>query len=78
MYLKPITPDEVREIFDHVDNKYSSGDDDISNILIKISSSITILYLTQIINKSFKAGIFPDELKKAKLIPLHKDGSKIT
>ena len=34
MYLKPMTPDEVREIFDHVDNKYSSGDDDISNILI--------------------------------------------
>ena len=77
MYLKPITVDEVKEIIDHLDNKYSSGDDDISNVIVKLSSSITIPYLTHIINKSFEEGIFPDELKKAKVIPLHKDGSKL-
>ena len=76
MYLKPITVDEVREIIDHLDNKYSSGDDDISNVIVKLSSSITIPYLTQI-NKSFAESKFPDELKKAKVIPLHKDGSKL-
>ena len=65
MYLKPITVDEVREIIDHLDDKYSSGDDDISNVIVKLSSSITIPYLTQIINKSFEEGIFPDEIKKA-------------
>ena len=77
MYLKPITIDEVREIIDNLDNKYSSGDDDISNVIVKLSSSVTIPYLTQIINKSFEEGIFPDDLKKAKVIPLHKDGSKL-
>ena len=77
MYLKPISVNEVREIIDNLDNKFSSGDDDISNVLVKLSSDVTIPYLTQIINKSFEEGIFPDDLKKAKVIPLHKDGSKL-
>ena len=77
MYLKPITCDEVREIIDNLDNKFSSGDDDISNVIVKLSSNVTIPYLTQIINLSFEEGIFPDDLKKAKVIPLHKDGSKL-
>ena len=76
MYLKPISVNEVREIIDNLDNKFSSGDDDISNVLVKLSSDVTIPYLTQIINKSFE-GIFPDDLKKAKVIPLHKEGSKL-
>ena len=66
MFLKPITVDEVRDIIDHLDNKYSSGDDDISNVIVKLSSSITIPYLTQIINKFFAEGTFPDELKRRK------------
>ena len=77
MYLKPITVDEVREIIDNLDSKFSSGVDDISNVIVKLSSNVTIPYLTQITNKSFEEGIFPDDLKKAKVIPLHKDGSKL-
>ena len=77
MYLKPITCDEVREIIDNLYNKFSSGDDDISNVIVKLSSNVTIPYLTEIINLSFEEGIFPDDLKKAKVIPLHNDGSKL-
>ena len=66
MYLKPITCDEVREIIDNLDNKFSSGDDDISSVIVKLSSNITIPYLTQIINKAFEEGIFPDDRKKPK------------
>ena len=76
MYLKPITCGEVREIIDNLDNKLSSGDDDFSYVIVKLSSIVTIPYLTQIINKSFEEGLFPDDLKKVKVIPLHKDGSK--
>ena len=76
-YLKPITCDEVREIIDNLDNKFSSGDNNISNVIVKISSNVTISYLTQIINKSFEEGIFPDYLKKAKVVPLQKDGSEL-
>ena len=74
MYLKPITCDEVREIIDNLDNKFSSGDNDISNVIVRLSSNVTIPYLTQIINLSFEEGIFPNDLKKAKVIHLHKDG----
>ena len=77
MYLKPITVEEVRGIIDNLDSKFSYGVDDISNVIVKLSSNVSIPYLTQIINKSFEEGIFPDDLKKAKVIPLHKDGSKL-
>ena len=46
-------------------------------VIVKLSSNITIPYLTQVINNSFEEGIFPDDLKKAIVIPLHKDGSKL-
>ena len=61
-YLKPVTCDEVREIIDNLYNKFSSGNDDISNVIVKLSSNVTIPYLTRIINKSFEGGIFPDDL----------------
>ena len=77
MYLRPITIDEVKEIIENRDNKFSSGDDDISNVIVKLSSNITIPYLTQVIIKSFEEGIFPDDLKEAIVIPLHRDGSKL-
>ena len=77
MYLKPITVDEVREITYNLDSKFSSGDDVLSNLIVKLSSNVTIPCLTQIITKSFKEGIFQNDLKKAKVVPLHKDESKL-
>ena len=77
MYLKPITCDEVRENIGSLDNEFSSGDDEISNVIVKLSSNVTIPYLTQIINEFFEENFFPDDLKKAKVNPLHMDGSKL-
>ena len=33
-------------------------------------------YLASIVNRSFAQGIFPEQLKLAKVIPIHKEGSK--
>ena len=33
MYLKQITIDEVKEIVENLDRNFSSGDDDISNVI---------------------------------------------
>ena len=52
MYLKPISVNEVREIIDNLDNKFSSGDNDITNVLVKLSSNVS--YLAQTINKFFE------------------------
>ena len=57
-------------------NKSFSGLDDIGNTLVKISSEVTVPYLTNLIDLSFIKGKFPKALAKAEVIPLHKDGDK--
>ena len=43
--------------------------------LLKILSSLIAKLLCTIVNEAFTTGIFPDDLKLAKVIPLHKKGS---
>ena len=59
-----------------LDNKPSSGLDNLSNILIKISSDITAPFLCDLINMLFREGVIPKSLAEAKIIPLHKEGVK--
>ena len=75
MYLVPATEQDILDI-QNLENKSSSGDDYISNLIIKTASTIIAPYLTYLINKSMNQGVFPDKLKKAKVIPLFKEGSK--
>ena len=42
-----------------------------------MSAPVTIEYITFLIILSFNRGEFPQELKKAKVFPLHKSGSKL-
>ena len=60
-----------------LDNKPSSGDDNLSNVLIKTSGSVTAVYLEYLINLSFSTGVFSDALSNAKVFPLHKEVSKV-
>ena len=76
MFLSEVTENEVEKIIDNLEKKASSGDDLINNIIVKTSKNETVEILTYLINRSFDEGIFPVSLKKAKVIPLHKDGSK--
>ena len=57
-------------------NKSSSGHDNVSDVLVKISPEVNIPYLTYLINLSFLNGTFPGALPTAKVIRLHKDGDK--
>ena len=65
----------------NLDNKSSSGVDDINNKLIKLSSDVINHYLVFLTIFSFEKGIFPKkaslELARARVLPLHKDGSKL-
>ena len=72
MYLYKTTAKEVGDISTNLDNKSSSGVDDISNILINLSSDVINPYLVFLINFSFDKGIFPKELARARVLPLHK------
>ena len=43
--------------------------------MLKVVADIIVIPLCRIINLSFSTGVFPDILKVAKVIPLHKGGS---
>ena len=78
MFLFQAKEREVAEIISNLENKFSSGDDDISNVLVKVSSPDTVRYLTFLINLSMNKGEFPKELKKEKLYRCTKMGLNLT
>ena len=77
MVFFPTNETEVLEIISKLDRKSSSGIDEISNTIVKTAAKSIVPYLTTIINQSLSSGLFPKELSKAKVLPLHKKGSKI-
>ena len=60
-----------------MDSSKSSDIYGISPKILKISSPIISPILCTLFNNSFNEGIFPSKLKYAKIIPLHKGGSKL-
>ena len=69
LILHPTTQQEVEKLIRNLPNKSSSGHDKVSNNLICSSISYP---LAIIFNQSISQGIFPDIMKIAKVIPLHK------
>ena len=69
---------EVESILNKFKPKSSSGHDQLSMRLIKKIKSSLATPLAHIINQSLTTGIFPDELKSAKVVPIYKkDDEKI-
>ena len=68
----------VLKVIQALKPKSSCGYDDISMKTIKYIAPALLESLTLIINQSLVTGIFPDKLKIAKVIPLHKkDDEKV-
>ena len=55
-----------------MENKTSCGVDGISNSLLKSIKTEIVQPVTVLINRMLTTGIFPDELKLAKVVPLYK------
>lgn len=62
----------VKKVVNDLKPKSSCGTDGISNILLKNILNEIVDPLTLIINQSLTTGLFPNKLKIAKVIPLHK------
>ena len=77
MFLRKVSMAEVLEILISFENKSSSGDDNVNMIIVKKSASVIAPYLELLINCSVAQGMFPSDLKQAKVIPLHKGGSRL-
>jgi len=68
----PISADQIIKIITGLNNKTTSGFDRISTKLLKDIKIELSEPLKLIINQSLKAGIFPQKLKIAKVIPVYK------
>ena len=70
---------DVEKIIKSIKSKTSFGHDEITTKSLKRIAPVLINSITLIINQSLLTGIFPDDLKIAKVIPLHKknDPSKM-
>ena len=72
MYLSPTNEYEISDIISKLKNTSSKGFDDIPVNLIKNSNSALCTILAYLNNQSLLDGTFPDLLKIAKVVPIHK------
>lgn len=75
MYLTPTSMDEVEHYLQAIKGN-SPGFDGLTPAVLKQVKSLISAPLSHIVNLSFKSGIFPDDLKIAKVIPIHKAGDR--
>jgi hypothetical protein len=76
MFLFPVTEREVEKVAKHLKNKLSAGIDEIPDYVVKQCIKQLKKPLANIYNASLESGIFPDQLKIAKMIPVYKKGDK--
>ena len=79
IFISDITTTEVINVILFLKNS-CAGWDDIPAYVMKMCIHVYIEPLTHIIDKLFKEGVFPSELKLAKVVPIFKSGdsNKIT
>lgn len=71
-----LTPTNETEVTEAIQNLKSKATPDLNGISVKIlkfCATDLVEKLTEMINYSFETGIFPDELKIAKVIPIYKN-----
>ena len=76
IYLKPF---KVTDVFNHIKNvniKKSVRPEDVPLKFIKLAADIIAPVITKIFNVCIDQNIFPDNLKQACVIPIHKKGDR--
>lgn len=71
-----ITPLEILSIIKNMEKKKSTGTDEIPISVFKDNIDILAVPLAIFYNNCYEEGIFPEQLKLAKVIPVYKKGSK--
>ena len=74
LFIAPTDEQEVFNVIMALPNKYSSGFDEVPVYILKYVARAISKPLSGIVNHMFETGIFPDTLKKAKVVPVFKKG----
>ena len=72
MFIGTVDQSEVNATANKLKSKLSHGHDDISTKLLKNTITNILQPITHIINVSFNTGVVSQEMKIAKVIPIHK------
>ena len=75
IFLSPTNPEEVFKCISALDLKKSTGPFSIPSKILSLLKNIISVPLSEIINLSFSSGLYPADLKIAKVIPVFKKGS---
>ena len=75
-FLDPVTPEDVTDIIANLDESKANDSYDIAPKLINIARMTISMPFALIANSSFSLGVFPENLKFAKITPIHKGKSK--
>lgn len=75
IYLQPATEQEVILVIKELDKSKSCGVDGISPEFVKHHHNIFAVLLCDLFNECISMGTFPNFLKIARVIPIHKGGS---
>ncbi len=76
MFLSGVNESDVIETVRQCKNKQSTDINNIDMVIIKQVFYYIVRLLTYICNQSFQKGIFPNNMKLAKVIPVFKNGNK--
>ena len=75
LFLSMVDASEVYEVIKSFKNK-STRDTKICSLKLANKSFTFTSIIASIINKSFQEGIFPEQMKIARVTPIHKEGTK--
>ena len=76
MFLEAPNLHEIIDFLKSLSMNKALGQDNIPAFFIKAANLVITPYLLVLYDYAFPTGIFPDILKIAKVIPIHKNGSK--
>lgn len=76
IFLSPISELEIVKIANNLKNSNSSGPDNLNTNFVKKNISFLCTPLCIIFNECLEKGIFPNILKKAKVVTIFKKGSR--
>ena len=77
LFFKEINDDFVEKQINKISVNKATGFDGISMKILKMSKPVIVKPITKLINMSIKTSEFPDTLKEAQVIPLHKKNSQL-
>ena len=75
--ITPTNPTEIQYIIDQLNPRKGTGPFSIPSFILRKLSSAICIPLSNLCNRSFESGIFPEILKITRVIPIHKKKSKL-